>query len=82
VGAAIAEQRVRQGWSRERLAAEAGVSLMTVYRVETGHLPRVEHLVAIAQVLGLSLDELTEVRRRASTSRRASQRSSMTTAEY
>lgn len=45
-------------WSRERLAAEAGVSLATVWRVENGHYPRVEHLIALADALGVSVDQL------------------------
>ena len=50
-------RRVR-GWSRERLAAEAGVSLATVTRLENGRYPRVEHLIALADVLDVSIDQL------------------------
>jgi transcriptional regulator with XRE-family HTH domain len=51
-------QREKRGWSREKLAAEAGISFQTVYRLEHGRLPRVEHLVRIADALAVSLDEL------------------------
>lgn len=50
-------RRIR-GWSRERLAAEAGVSLATVWRLENGRYPRVEHLVAVADALEVSVDQL------------------------
>ena len=50
--------RESRGWSREKLAAEAGVSLATVQRLETGTYPRVEHLVQVADALGVSVDEI------------------------
>jgi transcriptional regulator with XRE-family HTH domain len=50
--------RQRRGWSRERLAAEANVSLSTVWRLEHGRYPRVEHLVALADALDVSVDQL------------------------
>ena len=50
--------RQRRGWSRERLAAEASVSLSTIWRAEHGQYPRVEHLIALAEALGVSTDEV------------------------
>jgi HTH-type transcriptional regulator, competence development regulator len=48
--------RRQRGWSRERLAAEADVSLSTIWRIEHGQHPRVEHLIALADALGVSTD--------------------------
>lgn len=53
---ALRRLRGLRGWSRERLAAEAGVSLSTIWRAERGTYPRVEHLIAIAEALGTSTD--------------------------
>lgn len=55
-GSPVGVLRALRGWSRERLAAEAGVSLSTVWRTERGQYPRVEHLIAIAEALGVSTD--------------------------
>ena len=55
--------RQKRGWSREKLAAEAGVSLATVRRLERGNYPQVEHLIAIADCLDVSLDDLIGRRR-------------------
>ncbi len=52
----LEELRQLRGWSRERLAAEAGISLSTIWRVEHGQYPRVEHLIAIAEALGVPTD--------------------------
>jgi len=50
--------REQRGWSREKLAAEAELSLATIQRLEAGHFPRVEHLLRVADALGVGLDEL------------------------
>lgn len=55
---ALSSLRAARGWTRERLAAEAGVSLATIWRMEHGQFPRVEHLIAVADVLGVSTDAL------------------------
>jgi len=68
-GASVLRLRQAKGWSRERLAAEAGVSLATVWRLEHGRYPRVEHLVAIADAFDTSLDDLL-ARRQVSASER------------
>jgi len=55
----ISRTRRARGWSREKVAAEAGVALNTIRNIELGpHMPTVEHLRAVATVLDLSLDEL------------------------
>ena len=54
----LSSLRAARSWTRERLAAEAGVSLATIWRMEHGQYPRVEHLIAIADALGVSTDEL------------------------
>jgi transcriptional regulator with XRE-family HTH domain len=50
--------REQRGWSRERLAAEAELSLATIQRLEAGHYPRVEHLVRVADALKVGVDQL------------------------
>jgi len=55
---ALRSLRLARGWTRERLAAEAGVSLATIWRMEHGQFPRVQHLVAVADALGVSTDAL------------------------
>jgi transcriptional regulator with XRE-family HTH domain len=54
----LRDLRAARGWSRERVAAESNVSLMTIIRMEQGRYPRVENVIAIADALGVSLDEL------------------------
>jgi transcriptional regulator with XRE-family HTH domain len=50
--------REQRGWSRERLAAEADLSLATIQRLEAGRYPRVEHLLRVADALGVGVDQL------------------------
>jgi DNA-binding XRE family transcriptional regulator len=59
-------QRIRSasGLSQERLARRAGVSRITVARLERGELsPRHETLVALSKALGVGLAELLVERR-------------------
>ncbi len=58
IGQRISDLRRERGWSREKLAAEANVSLPTVRRVECGRYPRVDHLIALADCLRVTLDYL------------------------
>lgn len=52
VGEDIRERRLELGWSQMQLAANAGVSISTVYRVESGwSIPRPAILKAIYQAL-------------------------------
>ena len=55
---AVIAARAERRWSRERLAAEAGFSLATLVRVESGRQPSVSNLLALADALGMSLDDL------------------------
>jgi transcriptional regulator with XRE-family HTH domain len=55
---AVIAARAERRWSRERLAAEAGFSLATLVRVEGGRQPSVSHLLALADALEMSLDDL------------------------
>jgi DNA-binding XRE family transcriptional regulator len=50
--------REARGWSREKLAAETGLSFATIQRLESGKYPRVEHVMRVADALGVSIDEL------------------------
>jgi transcriptional regulator with XRE-family HTH domain len=55
----VRRTRLERGWSREKLAAEAGVSLNTIRNIELGpRLPTAENLRAVATALGLTLDEI------------------------
>lgn len=58
IGPKVLGLRRQRGWSAEKLAAEADVSLPTIRRVERGHFPRVEHLIALADCLGVTTDYL------------------------
>jgi transcriptional regulator with XRE-family HTH domain len=58
IGPRVLGLRRQRGWSAEKLAAEADVSLPTIRRVEQGHYPRVEHLIALADCLGVTVDYL------------------------
>jgi transcriptional regulator with XRE-family HTH domain len=55
---AVIAARAERRWSRERLAAEAGFSLATLVRVEAGRQPSVSNLLALADALEMSLDDL------------------------
>lgn len=58
-GARVRQQREQTGLSLRTVAREAGVSLSMLARWERGvHDPPLTHAVAIARVLGLSLDEV------------------------
>jgi transcriptional regulator with XRE-family HTH domain len=58
--------RVAKGWSRERLAGEAGLSLATVERIEQGRTPQVTTAVKIATALDVSIADLFPVAEAAS----------------
>lgn len=63
---AIVRQRVRglriaRGWTLDSLAVRCKLSASTISRIETGaQRITLEHLVAISQALGTSLDRLVE----------------------
>lgn len=52
--------RNKKGWSQEKLAREAGISYQTLIKIEQGRIqnPKLETLIKLAKVLGVSLDEL------------------------
>lgn len=51
--------RRAKGWSRERLAGEAGLSLNTIERIERqGRTPQVTTAVKIARALGVTIADL------------------------
>jgi len=52
--------RNKKGWSQERLAREAGISYITLVKIERGNIqnPKLETLIKLAKALGISLDKL------------------------
>jgi transcriptional regulator with XRE-family HTH domain len=59
VGVRIREAREALHLSQERLAEEAGLSRVTVVRIELGtQVPRLDHLYLIADALRLPLSHL------------------------
>ena len=54
VGREIARQRRRQGWTQSDLADKAGISRVTLTRIERGqHAPRMSTLLALLGHLGM-----------------------------
>src|SRR5947208_5231176 len=51
VGERIRQARLEHGWSHEELARRMGVNWRTVYRWQSGRLPRFETLEKLADVL-------------------------------
>lgn len=55
----LSELRHQRGLSRERLAAQAGVSSGAIFRWERGQRgPTLEHALKVAEVLGVDLGTL------------------------
>ena len=52
--------RNKKGWSQEKLAREAGISYITLVKIERGCVknPKLETLLKLAEALGVSLDKL------------------------
>ena len=52
--------RQKKGWSQEKLAREAGISYITLVKIERGNIenPKLQTLVKLARALGVSLDKL------------------------
>ena len=52
--------RNKKDWSQERLAREAGISYITLVKIERGNIqnPKLETLIKLAKALGVSLDKL------------------------
>lgn len=63
IGEKIAAARKRKGWTQEDLAEKLNVSVAAASAWETGkNLPDRDHLLDLAKVLGVSLEELAEER--------------------
>jgi DNA-binding transcriptional regulator YiaG len=60
VGQRIAAARKAREWTQMAFAYEAKVSMSTVARWEAGRLPPVRELMRIADVLGVSANQLVE----------------------
>jgi transcriptional regulator with XRE-family HTH domain len=58
LGENLRSRRRGAGWSQERLAAEAGVSVSVVRKIEQGGQARVDTLHSLARALNLSTSEL------------------------
>ncbi len=55
----IKDERTHRGWSQEKLAQKAGVSLLTIGTIERlKNKPSVETLAQIADALGMKLCDL------------------------
>jgi len=59
VGQRIREWRARRSYGQSELARAIGISPNALWRIERGqHQPRPAHLRKIAEVLGVSIEEL------------------------
>ena len=59
IGESIKNARVAKGYTISDLARKAGITFQTLYKWETGKTyPNVFNLIPIADVLGVTLDEL------------------------
>ena len=57
----IAEARKSKGFSQDQLAAAAGISRITVARLESGkYSPTLKTLVRLSDALGVPVNELIE----------------------
>lgn len=58
----IRELRIKKGFSQEKLARLANVSLNTIVKIESGESkhPTIQTMACIAKVLGVSLDYLAK----------------------
>lgn len=67
LGRRLRELREARSWSLKRLSAESGVSVAAIQKIESGETnPNLLTVLAIADVLGESVDRLVRVSRRAS----------------
>jgi XRE family transcriptional regulator, regulator of sulfur utilization len=61
LGVAIKKARLKKGMTQEQLAHEAGMSLSTLARIETGaHEARISTILLIAKALGVSAASLID----------------------
>lgn len=61
VGRRVREVRLEQGMSQEKLAAESGVALRTIARIESGEDCLVGTASRLAEALDLDVAELLEI---------------------
>jgi transcriptional regulator with XRE-family HTH domain len=60
-GARLTELREARGWSREKLAREAGLTRGAIVLYETGHRwPNFAYAIALADALGCTIDALRQ----------------------
>ncbi len=59
-GARIRAAREERGLSRERVAADAGICMEGLRRIEIGARVRVEHVAAVCGVVGLPFEVLID----------------------
>jgi transcriptional regulator with XRE-family HTH domain len=66
LGARLASERAKSGWSAQEVATAAHLSIDTLRSMETGRVatPAFLTVARLAEVLGLSLDDLHRVARR------------------
>lgn len=58
-GSLVRRARESSGYTRERLAAEVGVSVSTLARLENSNqIPNAEALARITKAVGISLDDV------------------------
>lgn len=59
IGEAIKKERIDKGLSRSELSFEARIPIQTIYQWETDRAyPSIINLILVADVLGVTLDEL------------------------
>ena len=67
LGRRLRELREARSWSLKRLSAESGVSVAAIQKIESGDTnPNLLTVLAIADVLGESVDRLVVASRKAS----------------
>src|SRR5512147_2513024 len=60
---ALRERRLLGGWSQDQLARQVGVSRQALNALERGHAqPSIETALALARVLGTTVEQLFETR--------------------
>ena len=60
IGKKLREAREKQGLSRDELVKKADITVNTLYKIETGKMPKpsFEIVKKLSQALDISLDEL------------------------
>jgi len=60
----LIKYREKKGWSREKLAVEAGISYNTIVKIEDGRIkdPRISTVIKLSKAFGIKLDTLVVVK--------------------